>query len=37
LRYRISLRHDISGYVASQDRSQGRTQNSFGMSYGLRF
>lgn len=37
LRYRVSPRHDISGYVASQDRSQGRTQNSFGMSYGIRF
>jgi Tfp pilus assembly protein PilF len=37
LRYRISTRHDVSGYVASQNRSQGRTQNSFGLSYGIRF
>jgi len=37
LRYSISARHDVSGYVASQNRSQGRTQNSFGLSYGIRF
>jgi tetratricopeptide (TPR) repeat protein len=37
LRYRISPQHDISGYMASQDRSQGRVQNSYGLSYGIRF
>jgi Tfp pilus assembly protein PilF len=37
LRYRISPQHDISGYIASQDRSQGRVQNSFGLNYGIRF
>jgi len=37
LRYRFAARQDISGYVASQDRSQSRSQNSFGLSYGIRF
>jgi hypothetical protein len=37
LKYRFTARHDISGYVAVQDRSQGRTENSFGVSYGFRF
>lgn len=37
LRCRIFAGHDVSGYLASQDRSQGRMQNSFGLSYGIRF
>lgn len=37
LRYRITSTQDIGGYVAFQDRSQGRTQTSFGFSYGFRF
>lgn len=37
LRYRVSSRQDIRGYVAWQDRTQGRTQNSFGVTYGIRF
>lgn len=37
LKYRFSARQDISGYIAVQDRSQSRTQNSFGLSYGFRF
>ena len=37
LKYRFASRQDISGYIAAQDRSQGRTQNSYGLSYGLRF
>jgi hypothetical protein len=37
LKFRYSGRQDISGYVALQKRSQERTQNSFGMSYGLHF
>ena len=37
LRYRFSSRQDISGYVASQDRSQHRSQNSYGLSYGIHF
>ena len=37
LKYRFADRQDISGYVAVQNRTQSRTQNSFGMSYGFRF
>ena len=37
VRYRLTARQDITGYVSYQDRSQGRTQTSFGVSYGLRF
>ena len=37
IRYRFTSRQDLSGYMASQYRSQGRTQNSFGLSYGFRF
>ena len=37
IRYRLSSRHDVTGYVASQDRSQHRSQNSFGLSYGFHF
>jgi Tfp pilus assembly protein PilF len=37
LRYRLTSAQDIGGYFAFQDRSQGRTQTSFGFSYGFRF
>ena len=37
LRYRLGERQEISGYIAVQDRTQGRTQNSYGLSYGFRF
>jgi tetratricopeptide (TPR) repeat protein len=37
LRYRFARNQDISGYIASQDRSKSRTQNSFGLSYGFHF
>jgi tetratricopeptide (TPR) repeat protein len=37
LHYRISPIQDIAGYVAVQNRSQDRQQNSFGLSYGFRF
>jgi tetratricopeptide (TPR) repeat protein len=37
LRCRLNSRQDISGYVARQDRSNSRTQTSFGVSYGFRF
>ncbi len=37
LRLRLNDRQDINGYIAAQNRTQGRTQNSFGLSYGLRF
>ena len=37
LRYRFADRQDVSAYVAVQGRSEGRTQNSFGGSYGFRF
>lgn len=36
-RWRFAARQDASFYVARQDRSQGRTQTSYGLSYGLRF
>ncbi len=37
LRWRLTPRQDITGYVFHQNRSQGRTQTSFGLSYGLHF
>lgn len=37
LRYRFTPKQDISGYIARQDRSQSRTQSSYGLSYGFRF
>ncbi len=36
-RVQLTTRQDITGYIANQDRSQGRTQISLGMSYGIRF
>jgi len=37
LRYQLTRRQDIAGYVAYQNRSQARTQTSFGLNYGLHF
>jgi tetratricopeptide (TPR) repeat protein len=37
LRYHFTFKQDIGGYVGVQERSKGRTQNSYGVSYGLRF
>jgi YaiO family outer membrane protein len=37
LRYQLTRTQDIAGIVAFQDRSQGRTQTSVGISYGIRF
>lgn len=37
LKYQFTPRQDVSGYVSYQSRTQGRTQTSFGLSYGLRF
>jgi tetratricopeptide (TPR) repeat protein len=37
LRYRFAARQDINGYVARQDRNQGQTDTSFGLSYGIHF
>lgn len=37
LTFHYSDRQYIGGYIALQKRSQQRTQNSFGMSYGLHF
>jgi tetratricopeptide (TPR) repeat protein len=37
LRYQFASRQDVSGYVARQDRNQGQTDTSFGLSYGIRF
>ena len=36
-RWRVTPRHEIAFYLAWQDRSQGRTQISFGWSYAFRF
>ncbi len=37
LRYRFAPGQDINGYIAIQRRSDGDTQNSFGVSYGFHF
>ncbi len=37
LRYQLAARQDITGYVARQYRTQGQIDNSFGLSYGIRF
>jgi hypothetical protein len=37
LRCRLTEIQDITGYVAVQERSQNRTQKSFGLSYGIHF
>ncbi len=37
LRYQFAARQDVNGYVARQDRNQGQTDTSFGLSYGIRF
>jgi tetratricopeptide (TPR) repeat protein len=37
LRFQITARQDITGYAAYQKRTQGRTDTSFGISYGIRF
>lgn len=37
LRYRFTAKQDVSGYVSRQDRSQSRSQTSYGLSYGSRF
>jgi tetratricopeptide (TPR) repeat protein len=37
LRFALNNSQDITGYIAAQDRSQGRSQTSGGVSYGFRF
>ena len=37
LRYQFAARQDINGYIGRQNRSQGRTDSSFGLSYGIHF
>ena len=37
LRYQFAARQDITGYVARQNRTQGQTDISFGLSYGIHF
>jgi tetratricopeptide (TPR) repeat protein len=37
LRFQITARQDITGYAAYQKRTQGRTDTSFGISYGIHF
>jgi tetratricopeptide (TPR) repeat protein len=37
LRYQFAERQDINGYVAHQNRTQGQTDTSIGLSYGIRF
>jgi tetratricopeptide (TPR) repeat protein len=36
-RWQFASRQDVSFYAFYQDRSQGRTQTSFGLAYGIRF
>lgn len=36
-RYQLTEVQDITGYVAVEQRSQKRTQNSFGLTYGIHF
>lgn len=36
-RFQMNHRQDVTGYVGYQNRTQGRTQTSFGLSYGFRF
>lgn len=37
LRFQTTARQDITGYAAYQQRTQGRSDTSFGLSYGIRF
>jgi hypothetical protein len=37
LRYQLAGRQDINGYFARQNRSHNQIDNSFGLSYGIRF
>jgi tetratricopeptide (TPR) repeat protein len=37
LRYQLADRQDINGYFARQNRSHDQIDNSFGLSYGIRF
>ena len=37
LHWQFASRQDVSGYVFNQDRSQSRSQTSFGLAYGFRF
>ncbi len=37
LRYQLTRTQDVGGYFAYQNRSQQRTQTSFGLTYGIRF
>ena len=37
LRYRLAPRQDINGYVARQNRNQGQTDTSLGLSYGIHY
>lgn len=37
LRFQVNARQDISGYGSYQRRTQGRTDTSFGLSYGIHF
>ena len=37
LRFQITARQDVTGYAAFQQRTQNRTDTSFGWSYGIRF
>jgi len=37
LRLQLTARQDVTGFAAYQRRSQGRTESSFGFTYGIRF
>jgi tetratricopeptide (TPR) repeat protein len=36
-RFQINARQDVTGYASYQKRTQGRTDTSFGLSYGIHF
>jgi hypothetical protein len=36
-RFQFNARYDVTGYAAYQQRTQGRTQTSFGFSYAIHF
>jgi tetratricopeptide (TPR) repeat protein len=37
LRFRLTARQDVTSYAAYQRRTQGRTETSFGLTYGVHF
>ncbi len=37
VRFQVAANQDVQGYVARQNRSRGRSQTSYGVSYGIHF